>query len=101
MFLHGFSHGSKGVLGGKKLIVSFTTGAPAAAYQKDGVMRHEIADYLPQFETTAALCNLDLCDVVCTNGVSYSARATQEAQAAQLDAAHNHAERLIAAIKAA
>lgn len=32
VFLHGFSHGSKAKLGGKKLLVSFTTGAPAEAY---------------------------------------------------------------------
>ena len=28
VFLHGFSHGSKAKLGGKKLLVSFTTGPP-------------------------------------------------------------------------
>lgn len=33
VFQHGFSHGSKGqVLQGKKLIASFTTGAPKEAY---------------------------------------------------------------------
>ncbi|MGF6148172.1 General stress protein 14 [Kingella potus] len=99
VFLHGFSHGSKGKLGGKKLLLSFTTGAPAAAYQKDGVMQHEIAEYLPQFKTTAALCNLDYQGEIYTTGVSYSARATPEAQAEQEQKAREHGERLVAKLK--
>lgn len=34
IFQHGFSHGSKGKLGGKKLLFSFTTGALAVASKK-------------------------------------------------------------------
>ena len=32
VFVHGFAHGTDAKLPGKKLLVSFTTGAPAAAY---------------------------------------------------------------------
>lgn len=32
VFVHGFAHGSTAKLGGKKLILSFTTGAPQALY---------------------------------------------------------------------
>ena len=36
-FQHGFSHGSTGdKLKGKKLVASFTTGAPEALYHRDG-----------------------------------------------------------------
>ena len=49
VFVHGFAHGSTAKLGGKKLIVSFTTGAPAALYQKDGFFKHSVVGYLPQF----------------------------------------------------
>lgn len=34
VFVHGFAHGSTAKIGGKKLIISFTTGAPEAVYQK-------------------------------------------------------------------
>lgn len=99
VFLHGFSHGSKGKLGGKKLILSFTTGAPAAVYQKDGAFKHTVEDYLPQFETTAAQCRLDYLGAVYTNGISYTARDDQAAIQAQQDLAKDHAARLITKIK--
>ena len=99
MFLHGFSHGSKGRLGGKKLLLSFTTGAPAAAYQKDGAFGHTVEDYLPQFATTAALCNLDYQGAVYTNGVSYSARDDEAKINAQRELAENHGARLVAKLK--
>ena len=64
VFVHGFAHGSSAKIGGKKLIVSFTTGAPEAVYQKDGFFKHTVEDYLPQFETFATLCGLDYTLVV-------------------------------------
>ena len=74
IFPHGFSHGRKGKLGGKKQLFSFTTGAPAVAYQKDGSMKHTVEDYFPAFETTATLCNLDFVEPIYTCGISYTAR---------------------------
>jgi len=99
VFLHGFSHGSKGRLGGKKLLVSFTTGAPEAVYQKDGTFKHTVEDYLPQFETTAALCNLDYQGTIYTNGVSYTSREDQEKINAQKQLAEDHGARLAAKLK--
>lgn len=101
VFVHGFSHGSKGVLGGKKLIVSFTTGAPKEAYAPDAMMKHHVEDYCSQFESTAILCGLDLQPIVYTNGISYSARQSEEQIAAQKALASKHAKRLISAIDAA
>ena len=100
VFQHGFSHGSKGKLGGKKLLVSFTTGAPAVAYQKDGPMKHTVEDYFPAFETTAALCHLDFQTPIYTNGISYNARDDAAVINAQKEQARDHAARLIAKIKA-
>lgn len=53
VFVHGFAHGSTAKLGGKKLILSFTTGAPQALYTADGFFGHAIEEYLLPFETTA------------------------------------------------
>lgn len=100
VFLHGFSHGSHGQLAGKKLLLSFTTGAPAEAYTAEGAFRHRIEDYLPQFETTARLCHLALLDPIYTNGVSYSERDDESKKAQQRNAAQAHAARLIEAIRA-
>lgn len=98
VFRHGFSHGSKGKLGGKKLLFSFTTGAPAAAYRKDGPMQHTVEDYFPAFASTAALCNLDFVPPIYTCGLSYTARDDNAAINAQKEQARAHAARLIAKI---
>lgn len=60
VFVHGFAHGSTAKLGGKKLILSFTTGAPEELYTVDSFFGHTIEEYLIPFETTARLCNLEL-----------------------------------------
>lgn len=99
IFPHGFSHGRKGKLGGKKQLFSFTTGAPAVAYQKDGSMKHTVEDYFPAFETTATLCNLDFVEPIYTCGISYTARDDAAAINAQKEQAREHAARLIAKIK--
>ncbi len=98
VFLHGFAHGSQGKLGGKKLLLSITTGAPAAVYQKDGAFGYTMQELMAQFEITAKLCNLDFQTPIYTNGISYVGRDAEAIQA-QKTAAKEHAERLIAKIK--
>ncbi len=100
VFLHGFAHGSTAKLVGKKLILSFTTGAPEAAYKRDGFMQHSIEDYLAAFESTAILCGLELQPAVYTCGIGYTTRDNETAIAAQREAAKKHAQRLLAAIEA-
>lgn len=95
VFVHGFAHGSTRQLAGKKLVISFTTGAPESAYSHDGGFNHTLSDYLPQFLTTAALCGMALQDPIYTTGVSYSARADEKSLQAQRDAAKAHAARLV------
>lgn len=98
VFVHGFAHGSSAKLGGKKLIVSFTAGAPEGLYSPEGLFGHDIGHYLAQFETTALLCNLDLQAPIYTCGISYAGR--DEAKVREQKAmAKEHAARLIAAIK--
>lgn len=101
VFLHGFSHGSKGKLGGKKLIVSVTTGAPAAAYGEQSLMKHSMEALLAPFDSIAALCNLEIQAPVYSNGLSYLHRGDEAGLAAQQQQAKDHAERLVAAINAA
>jgi putative NADPH-quinone reductase len=98
VFVHGFAHGSTAKLAGKKLIISFTAGAPEGLYSHDGVFGHDIKEYLTQFETTALLCNLDLQAPVYTLGISYAGRDEARVRE-QKKMALEHASRLISAIK--
>ena len=71
-FEHGWSHGSTGdKLQGKKLIASFTAGAPEELYQKDGIMGYEIEEYLPPIKSMCGLCGMEFIDYVFTGGVSF------------------------------
>lgn len=92
VFLFGFAFGSDTKLAGKKLIVSFTAGSDADSYTKEGVMRHEIPDYYPLFESTASICALDLQEPIYTVGMIGDDTQLR---------AKEHAARLISAIEAA
>lgn len=100
VFVHGFAHGSTAKLGGKKLLISFTTGAPEALYSAEGFFGHRVEDYLAQFETTARLCNMQLLAPVYTCGISYANR-DEDKIAEQKAMAKEHASRLIAQLQAA
>lgn len=100
VFVHGFAHGSTAKIAGKKLIVSFTAGAPNEVYQKDGFFKHTVEDYLPQFETFATLCGLDFQPAIYTTGMSYVGRDNEKINAQKVTA-KQHAERLVSAIKKA
>ncbi|MFQ1023162.1 NAD(P)H-dependent oxidoreductase [Avibacterium paragallinarum] len=50
MFVYGFAHGLTGdKLKGKKLVMSFTTGAAAEQYQPEAAMYHTVEQFLPAF----------------------------------------------------
>lgn len=95
-FKHGFSHGSTGdKLKGKKLVLSFTTGAPEAMYSRDGAMGYDIDDFLPCFKATCRLTQMDYAGYVFTGGVSYGNRTTPELIEQQKKVSVEHADRLI------
>ena len=94
VFVHGFAHGSTAKLGGKKLVLSFTTGAPQVLYTADGFFGHTIEEYLIAFETTARLCNLEMLAPIYTCGISYADRDAEKI-AQQKTLARGHASRLV------
>ena len=98
VFVHGFAHGSTAKLGGKKLIISFTAGAPESLYSPGGLFGHDIQQYMTQFETTAVMCNLELQEPVYTFGISYAGRDDDKIREQKI-MANDHAARLITAIK--
>lgn len=59
VFVHGFSHGSTGdKLHGKKLLLSFTSGAPEEMYQHGGLQNYTIEEFMPAFKQFAVLCGM-------------------------------------------
>jgi putative NADPH-quinone reductase len=100
-FIHGFSHGSKGkALVGKKLIASFTTGAPAEAYQSESPLGYTLEQLImPAMKGIAALTGMQLMAPVYTCGVSYASRNDAEVLAQMMDKAKEHAEKLVREIE--
>lgn len=91
-FLHGFSHGSTGdKLRGKKLVLSYTTGAPA-----------EVMDFDPFFQflkAAAQFTGMEYAGTVSTGGVSYQMRENPEQLAEINRKAAEHASRLVALLE--
>ena len=96
-FRHGFSHGSTGdKLKGKKLVLSFTTGAPAEMYNQDG---HSIDELFIGYRATCQLCQMEFAGTVYTGGVSYGNRTTPALIEEQKAASVDHARRLVELLK--
>ncbi|HEY9551368.1 MAG TPA: NAD(P)H-dependent oxidoreductase [Prevotella sp.] len=100
VIVHGFAYGSTGTaLKDKRLIASFTTGAPAEAYSRENGIGYTIDDILgSQLRPTAALCNMNLTDCIYTGGVSYASRNDETAMAGIVERSKDHARRLAEAI---
>lgn len=91
-FLHGFSHGSTGdKLRGKKLIISYTTGAPAEMMSFDGF-----------FEFVRAACGftgMEYAGSIHTGGVSYQMRQDPQMLEEIKQKALLHADKLMALLQ--
>ena len=89
VFVRGFSHGSTGkALVGKKLILSFTTGAPENAYGAN----FPLEMLTGRFRQTAGLTGMVCEGYVYTGGVSYADRTDPARAAAMQEKAHAHAK---------
>ncbi|BEU87096.1 NAD(P)H-dependent oxidoreductase [Selenomonas sp. TAMA-11512] len=96
VFLHGFSHGSTGkALVGKKLLLSFTTGAPAFAYGE----AFPVEAMTKRLSHTAEFTGMEYKGYLWTDSVSYVDRANAEKIVKMTAAAHDHAKRLAEKLK--
>lgn len=87
-FLHGFSHGSTGdKLQGKKLLLSYTTGAPA------GAMNFE--EFFGFVKAACQFTGMEYAGSVHTGGVSYQMRQDPQMLADIKHKAQQHAEQLL------
>ena len=97
VFVHGFAHGTGAKLGGKKLLVSVTTGAPEAAYTGGAGSIGNIHDFVAAFGAIAKVCGMEYTGAMWVNGMSYAADA--DGIARQKAKAKEYAVRLAARIR--
>lgn len=101
VLVFGFAHGVGGdKLNGKKLILSFTTGAPEAAYAHGQPMNYTVDEFLPPLRQTANLCGMEWQEPVYSAGMMFIPGVSSAADRANVEArAHNHADRLAASYR--
>lgn len=96
VFIHGFSHGSTGnKLHGKKLLLSFTSGAPEDMYQHEGLQKYTIEEFLPPLKQFAALCGLEWKGYVYSGGLSYANRQDKDKLEQMRIKSIAHAEKVV------
>lgn len=95
VLIHGFSHGSTGdKLRGKKLVLSFTSGAPEELYKKGGVQGYEIEEFLPPLKALANMCGMEFAGYIYSGGLSYQSRHDEAKLALMRKKLLDHADRL-------
>ncbi|MDE7388071.1 MAG: NAD(P)H-dependent oxidoreductase [Muribaculaceae bacterium] len=97
---YGFAYGNGGTaLKGKRLIISFTTGAPAEAYSTEGYQKHPIGVFTAQFSVLAGLCNLTYGPEVISFGMAAPVPSDTARVKVVRERAADHARRLADAVK--
>ena len=95
VLIHGFSHGTAGdKLRGKKLVLSFTSGAPEELYKKEAPWRYEIEEFLPPLKALANMCGMEFAGYIYSGGLSYQSRHDEVKLALMRQKAVTHAKRL-------
>ena len=100
VLVHGFAFGTQGTaLHGKKLLLSFTTGAAADKYVEGGAMGWPVEDFLPPLLQTARLCGMTSLAPVWSSGMSFIAGVCTEDDRLRIEqTAKQHAKRLFEVI---
>lgn len=101
VFVFGFAHGDGGdKMEGKNILLSFTTGAPAEAYSKEGAMKHTVEEFLYPVEGLANLCRMKALPHVYSNGMSFIPTIHDNARLEEiLQKAEEHANKIIKLVK--
>ncbi|MBQ7577025.1 MAG: NAD(P)H-dependent oxidoreductase [Synergistaceae bacterium] len=100
VFVHGFSHGSKGkALAGKKFLISFTSGSPEDTYQTGGIQGYPIEDFIIPLKQFAKACSMEWIGFIYSGGLSYASRHDDEKLKHMREKAILHAERVVEKLK--
>ena len=100
VLLYGFAHGATGdKLRGKRLILSFTAGAPGDTYGHGQRMNHPIEDFLLPMKQTALLCGMEWQEPIYSTGMTLFPGIHGPEDRDRVEArAHDHADELIASL---
>ena len=99
MFVFGFAYGTEYKLEGKKLLLSFTTGASEDTYQK-GEKSYSFSDLLHIHKQTANFTKMDFVEPVISYGMRYIPDMMSIDDLTEMEERlRTHAERLVAQIK--
>ncbi len=101
VFTHGFAYGTEGTaLQGKKLLMSFTIGAPGEVYGRGKPMSYGIEEFLFPVVQTAAFCRMEWVPPVYSSGMMYMEGVSpEEDRICVTEAAKDHARRLAELLK--
>lgn len=89
---HGFAYGSTGTaLHGKKVVFSFTAGAPESAYSPEGYQHFTMDQFIPQFRALSNLCGFIWQEPVISFGMMLLDPSDKEASERFYSAARSHA----------
>jgi putative NADPH-quinone reductase len=100
VLLHGFAYGSKGkALEGKRLILSFTVGAPVDAYKEGGFQNFSLEDLTKGFHQLANLCSMKWDGFIASGGLTFFIKEKEDEYKAMISKLEVHAEDLIKKIK--
>lgn len=90
---YGFAYGTGAVLGGKKLVVSYTAAAPEACYQAGEMCFIDREDIVNVFRATAKMCGMEFAGSIVGEG--YTPAFDEATRTANTTKAHAQAERLV------
>ena len=98
VFAFGFAHDAKGgLLGGKKLVLSMTSGAPESHYHLGGRMNYPMEMFQIPLQQFANLCGMEFAGMVYTGGYNLGRRETERDK--QMEQAKAHARKLVEKIR--
>ena len=101
-FTHGFAYTSKGgLLKGKTLIVSVSSGCPKDYFSKTGLFGYTIDDLMGGFKCTCTFSAMNFGGVVLLDDVSYLSRINPEMIKKQKERCVHHVDELLKKIKEA
>lgn len=100
VFTHGFAYGAQGKqLQGKRLILSFTSGAPSSAYSPEGYQFFTIDSLMPPFFAMANLTGMQWGGYVYSGSMMCIDPTDKAKLATIIAAANDHAARLAEKVK--
>ena len=95
VLLHGFAYGTGAQMGGKKLVVAYTTAGVAENYLHNNADAASETSILAAFKSTAALCGMEFVGAFVENGYTPNITGDAELAAQQVEKSKAHTARLI------